>query len=156
MNGDDIQTSAELHEATALPCAGVTHADPCAPETAEQRPLPPGIARQPVDQKSPAKWAYERLILYITNFEEQLDAQHEIAMGFTGGEAGVLRIEGIGYFDPDIITFYGHDEMGTRTQLIQHVSQLNVLLQAVPKVAPEEPARRIGFHLARDFSGPEA
>ena len=27
---DEIRTSAELHEATALPCAGVVHADPTA------------------------------------------------------------------------------------------------------------------------------
>lgn len=151
MSGEDISTAAELHEATALPCAGVVHADPKAPETAETKPLPPGIARKPVEQKSAAQWAYERLILYINNFEEQLDSEHEIAMGFTGGEAGVLRIEGIGYFDPDIITFYGRDDDGTRTQLVQHVSQLNVLLQAVPKTEPEIPPRRIGFHLARDF-----
>jgi hypothetical protein len=146
-----IHTSAEVHEASALPCAGVVHADPCAPETAEQQPLPPGLTRKPVDQKSPAEWAYERLILYIRNFEEQLDAAQEVAMGFAGGDAGVLRIEGLGYFDPDLITFYGRDEAGTRTQLIQHVTQLNVMLQALPKDQPEEPARRIGFHLARGF-----
>ena len=150
MNGDEIRTSAELHEASALPCAGVIHADPSAPATAEQKPLPAALSRTPVEDKSPAQWAYERLILYINNFEEQLDAEHEIAMGFTAGEAGVLRIEGIGFFDPDIITFYGRDEGGTRTQLVQHVSQLNVLLQAVPKVLPEDPPRRIGFRLADD------
>ena len=68
-------------------------------------------------------------------------------MGFAGADAGVLRIEGIGWFAPDIISFYGTDEDGARTQLVQHVSQLNVLLRALPK-SPEEPeARRIGFHL---------
>jgi hypothetical protein len=62
--------------------------------------------------KGPAEWAYDRLILYIRNFESQLDARHEIAMGFAGNDAGVMRIEGIGFFDPDILTFYGSDEAG--------------------------------------------
>jgi len=47
--------------------------------------------------------------------------------------AGVLRIEGLGYFDPDIVTFYGSDSSGGKTQLVQHVSQLNVMLRALPK-----------------------
>ena len=90
--------------------------------------------------KSPAEWAYERIILYIRNFESQLDAQQEIAMGFAGNDAGVLRIEGLGFFEPDLLTFYGRDDDGMKTQLIQHVSQLSVMLRAVPKAAPEIPA----------------
>ena len=125
---EEIRTSAEIHEASALPCARVVHADANAPRTAELEPLPEGIAGTPYAEKSPAQWAYERLILYIKNFESQLDSEHEVAMGFTGGDARVLRIEGIGYFDPDIVTFYGRDDEGTRTQLIQHVTQLNVML----------------------------
>ena len=41
-------------------------------------------------QKSPAEWAYERIVLYIRNFEAQLDANQEVAMGFAGSDAGVL------------------------------------------------------------------
>ncbi|OYX43691.1 MAG: hypothetical protein B7Z02_08280 [Rhodobacterales bacterium 32-67-9] len=148
---DLIQTSAEVHEASAMPCARVTHADPDAPRTAEMEPLPEGISGEPIDAKSPAQWAYERLILYIRNFESQLDNEHEVAMGFTGGDAGVLRIEGIGYFDPDIVTFYGRDEDDARTQLIQHVTQLNVMLRALPKAPEIEEPRRIGFRLAADL-----
>ena len=68
-----------------------------------------------------------------------------------GAEAGVLRIEGMGYFEPDIITFYGRDANGVRTQLIQHVSQLNVMLRALPKPSEDAPANRIGFRLAADL-----
>ena len=148
---DHIQTSAEVYEASALPCARVVHTQQNAPKTAELEPLPENVAATPYNQKSPAQWAYERLILYIKNFESQLDNEHEVAMGFTGGDAGVLRIEGIGYFDPDIVTFYGHDEGESRTQLIQHVSQLNVMLRALPKAPEEEMPRRIGFRLAADL-----
>ncbi|MBW0157936.1 DUF6173 family protein [Sedimentimonas flavescens] len=148
-----IHTTAEAHEESALPCARVVHTNADAPPTPECLPLPPGIAAEPVEAKSPAQWAYERLVLYIQNFESQLNADEEIALGLTGGEAGVLQIEGIGYFAPDILTFYGRDEGGARTQLIQHVSQLNVMLVAIPKAEEEEAPRRIGFHLARGLSG---
>ena len=106
--------------------------------------------------KSPAEWAHDRLVLYIRNFEGQLDAAQEIAMGFAGDESGVLRIEGIGYFDPDIITFYGRDDSGARTQLIQHVSQLSVTLRAVPKAGEGEAPRRIGFQLTSGWLGGDA
>lgn len=144
--GDDIVTSAEAEEAAALPRRYEVDA-----AGAGKKDLPAAVASKPVQQKSPAEWAYERLILYIQNFEQQLDNEHEVAMGFTGGDAGVLRIEGMGFFDPDMVTFHGTDTQGAKTQLVQHVSQLNVMLRALPKpVETEEPAR-IGFRLARDL-----
>ena len=147
----DIRTTAEAHEATALPCARVAHTDPEAAPTIEQEPLPEEVAAVPYADKSPAQWAFERLILYIQKFETQLDGAQEVAIGFTGGAAGLLQIEGIGYFDPDIVTFYGRDENGVRTQAIQHVSQLNVFLRAVPRAEGNGLPRRIGFELAREL-----
>ncbi|RVT87453.1 hypothetical protein DXV76_03940 [Rhodobacteraceae bacterium CCMM004] len=148
---DAIRTSAEAMEADALPRAHAVHCDPDV-QTAENRPQAAAAARAGNRGKSPAHWAYERLVLYIQNFESQLDAEHEIAMGFTGGASGVLRIEGMGFFDPDIVTFYGTDPSGARTQMIQHVSQLNVLLRALPKAVAADAPRRIGFRLAQDLA----
>lgn len=113
-----------------------------APQLPEQAP-----------QSGPAAYAYQRIVQYIRNFESQLDANHEIAMGFAGSDAGVLKIEGLGYYDPDLITFYGRDEDGNKTQLIQHIAQLSVLLRAVPKARPAEPPSRIGFHLTAGWTG---
>jgi hypothetical protein len=144
----EIRTTAEAVENAILPDARVALAESGGAPTAEEQPLPPGVGDVPIEQKSPAQWAYERIVLYIRNFEEQLDADQEVAMGFAGSDAGVLRIMGIGFFAPDIITFYGRDDSGAKTQLIQHVSQLNVLLRALPKEAEGE-ATRIGFRLAR-------
>lgn len=138
------------------PRAKAVHSDPAQCGPLEQAPLPKAATRRKVEEKSPAEWAYERLILYIQNFESQLDATQEVAMGFTGGQAGILRIEGVGFFDPDLVTFYGRDEDGLKTQLIQHVTQLNVLLRAVPKDAPEEPPRRIGFQMMQQWAGGES
>ena len=145
---DEIMTTAEAAEAAALPQLHEVHADP---EATNGLSTVPESLNGPVESKSPARWAYERLILYIQNFEKQLDGEHEVAMGFVGGEAGVLRIEGMGYFDPDIITFYGTDGAGGKTQLVQHVSQLNVMLRALPKPQQDKPANRIGFKLASDL-----
>ncbi len=134
------------------PPANVAQCAEDAPLTAEQKPLPEAVSERPIEEKSPAEWAYQRLILYIQNFEETLDNSQEVAMGFTGGEVGVLKIAGIGFFDPDIVTFYGTDGNGVKTQLIQHVSQLNVMLRALPREdASEDPPNRIGFRLAADL-----
>ena len=121
------------------------------PVVVKDHPLPKKVAETPLEQKSSAQWAYERLILYIKTFEEQLDNEHEVAMGFVGGDAGVLRIEGIGYFDPDVLTFYGSDGEGMKTQLIQHVSQLSVMLRALPKLVESAAPNRIGFRLAAEL-----
>ncbi len=149
---DEIKSSVELVEGTVLPRARVAPCSDRLPPTVEMQPLPASIAHEDVGEKSPAQWAYERLILYIKNFEDRLDNKHEVAMGLVGGEAGVLRIEGIGYFAPDIVTFYGRDEEGSRMQLIQHVAQLNVVLRATPKAPEIEEPRRIGFRLVSEMS----
>lgn len=143
---DKIETTAEAVEAAAMPRIHEVHSDP------DKKTPVPDATRRPVADKSPAEWAWERLILYIRNFEEQLDGKHEVAMGFAGGDAGVLRIEGMGFFDPDIVTFYGSDESGAKTQLIQHVSQLSVILRALPTQSTEgAPPNRIGFRLAAEL-----
>ncbi len=142
---NDIKTSAEALEAAAIPHLHEVHTDP-------EQTAPDASAIKGSDcPKSPSRWAYERLILYIQNFEKTLDNEHEVAMGFAGGETGVIRIEGMGYFDPDIITFYGSDPTGAKTQLVQHVSQLSVMLRALPKQMETEEPNRIGFRLAADL-----
>ena len=146
---DKIETSAEALEADAIPRCHEVHADPERCKGGED--ITAGVQLKSVEKKSPAQWAYERLILYIQNFEKTLDNEHEVAMGFTGGDAGVLRIEGMGYFDPDIVTFYGSDPAGGKTQLVQHVSQLSVMLRALPKQVEESAPNRIGFRLAEDL-----
>jgi len=146
---DKIETSAEAAEAHAMPRCHEVHSDPDQPCIGAAAKA---LAEKPNENKSPAQWAYERMILYIQNFEKTLDEEHEVAMGFVGGDAGVLRIEGMGYFDPDIVTFYGEDASGARTQLVQHVGQLSVMLRAMPKPAKVAAPNRIGFRLAEDLA----
>ncbi|NCO87403.1 MAG: hypothetical protein GW886_12315 [Rhodobacterales bacterium] len=145
---DTIATSAEAAENAVLPRLREVHVDAACTGTCEED-LPP--AMQSNAAKSAARWAYERLILYIRNFEARLNNDEEIAMGFAGSDTGVIRIEGNGYFDPDIVTFYGTDEEGGRTQLIQHVTQLNVMLRALPRPGAQAAPQRIGFRLATEL-----
>ncbi len=145
---DKIATSAEAAEAEVLPRRYEVHTQTDTPDGAQ--PVPEKVA-QTAKSKSPAQWAYERIVMYLQEFEKTLDSEHEVAMGFTGGDAGVLRIEGMGYFDPDIVTFYGSDPTGAKTQLIQHVTQLNVMLRTLPKAVEAAEPNRIGFRLAQDL-----
>ena len=147
--GDQVKTAAEAVEADALPRVHEVHSDPTM-LNAGNKAVPKGVAKTPVGKKSQAQWAYERLIIYLQNFEEQLDNEQEAAMGFRGGD-DVLRIEGMGYYDPDIITFYGSDPAGGRTQLVQHVNQLNVMFRALPKAVEQAEPNRIDFRLAQDL-----
>jgi len=145
---DKIETTAEAVEGAALPRCHEVHSSPDIQAPAD---FPEAVTKEPVTQKSPAEWAYERLIIYIQNFEKTLDNEHEVAMGFTGADAGVMRIEGMGFFDPDIVTFYGSDPAGGKTQLVQHYGQLNVMLRALPKQVEQAEPTRIGFRLAQDL-----
>jgi hypothetical protein len=148
----DPKTEAELDAAVTKAADMPRHP---ALESDAEALLGPIPNAPPPPPMGPAASAYERLVMYIRHFESELDADHEIAMGFAGSNAGVLKIEGLGYFDPDLITLYGRDEDGNKTQLIQHVTQLSVLLRAVPKPT-EKPATRIGFKLTSGWTGGES
>ncbi len=144
----EYEITAKLRTEPVFPDAGVFRNDCPDGDCAENQPLPAKVAQKSPEQKSPAEWAYERLVLYIQKFEETLDVDHEVGMGFAGSDAGMLHIQGMGFFAPDMITFYGADPSGAKTQLVQHVSQLNVMLKAALKPNENAAPNRIGFDLA--------
>jgi hypothetical protein len=147
-----IDTSAELLENDILPKCREIHTNPDTQAAGQEVPK---ALKESVTKKSPAQWAYERIIMYIQNFEKQLDNDHEVGLGLAGGMTGVIKIEGLGYYDPDIVTYYGMNESGARTQLIQHVSQMTVTLVASPKHIDQPEPNRIGFRLASALDGAE-
>jgi Family of unknown function (DUF6173) len=114
----------------------------------------PGEPVRPSVARSPAEWAYERLVKYVLQFEAQLDQDHELGGRLVSfGPQMQFHILDLGYWNPDIITFDGLDQNGNRVRLIQNVSQLNVLLVAMQKRKPDEPPRRIGFELEAGRAG---
>lgn len=88
----------------------------------------------------------EKLADIIRQFQNQIDEQCEVGMRLvTFGQAVVIHVEAIGYYDPSLVRFRGKTGDGAAVELVQHVSQINFLLTVVPKLNPEEPSRPIGF-----------
>jgi hypothetical protein len=154
--GGTIRTTAEAVEAAALPEAYVVRVNPEGKRETKHEPCPEALTKVPLEKKSPAEWAYERIVLYIKKFEEELDNDHEVGMGFVGSDVGSLRIQGMGYFAPDMVTFYGISPQGAKMQLVQHVNQLNVMLVSEPKAKDVDEPLRIGFQLAADLEEKDA
>ena len=94
-----------------------------------------------------ADYQYEILCKDIKEFEQSLDDEHEVALKLASfGQSITLNVTNIGYSNPSLIHFYGY--VGNdKAHLIQHVNQLNFLMIATPKIDPQKPARRIGFHV---------
>ena len=97
---------------------------------------------------NPAEWAFVRLSKMIEDFEAKLDKDEEVGARLVGlpGD-GTLQIDDIGFWGPDFILFFGKNPEGKSVRLVQHYTQINVLLSPTPKSA-ERPARRIGFQLS--------
>lgn len=123
---------------------------PCPePVVAAQSQADPVVLMDGVRMRdNPAEWAFVRLSKMIEDFESRLDKDEEIGARLVGlpGD-GIMQIEDIGFWGPDMIMFMGRNGDGKPMRLIQHYAQMNVVLNAVTK--PEErPARRIGFQLS--------
>jgi hypothetical protein len=95
--------------------------------------------------RSPAQWAYERIARQIREFEEQLSDDEEIGLPLVGAKTGVMHIEDIGFWSPDMLIYHGKNDHRKPMQLLQHYSQMSILLTAVPKIRAKP--NRIGFHL---------
>ena len=150
---------------------GVTPTDhidaPSAAAAVPDSPCPPGIedCPQPITawttqedssglseglrmRENPAEWAFVRLSRLIQDFEKQLDEDSEVgALMASGPGDAAFAIRDLGFWGPDFILFMGVNGVGRPIRLVQHYTQINVLLSAMPKAKPDEPARRIGFAL---------
>ncbi|WP_313800963.1 DUF6173 family protein [Sphingobium sp.] len=97
-------------------------------------------------QLNPASWAYERIAKNIAGFEEDLSDDEEIGLRLVATpDTSVMHIEDVGFWGPDMLIYYGTNENGKPMQLMQHYTQMSILLTAVPKLKDEP--RRIGFIL---------
>ena len=122
------------------------------PKTADRlvnfRPTMPPLST------NPAKWMFERLIESIVEFEKRLDQTQEIGARLVNfGEREAIHINDVGYHGPHLVVFYGTNLDGHPVELLQHVTQVSVLLVAVPK--EHERPRRIGFELQRKLEPEE-
>jgi hypothetical protein len=96
----------------------------------------------------PAAWMHQRLVNQIVEFEKNLGPDHEIGGRFVEGPGSEpLHIANVASWGPDMILFVGQFQDGRKWELIQHYSQVSMLLVAVPKMKDEP--RRIGFDLLK-------
>ena len=99
-------------------------------------------------RQSTAPGLVERIAAQIKEFEAQLDEAHTPGIIVRGDMT--LNLEQIGFHDPGLVLFIGSDERGRPARLLQHVSQVNIALIAVPRIDTEEPKKPIGFALRGD------
>ncbi len=108
-----------------------------------------GVVETPGDKPfDPSAWMHERVVRRIIEFEKNLEPDQEIGGRFVEGpNSEILHISNVASWGPDMILFIGEHPDGRTFELIQHYSQVSLLLVAVRKTS-EEP-RRIGFELIK-------
>jgi len=87
-----------------------------------------------------------QLLDYVYDFDNGLDQDHEPAMKLVNfGQAITVRVNAIGYSNPNLISFFGTLEDESPVHLVQHVSQINFLMVAAKRKDCQKPKRAIGF-----------
>lgn len=101
-----------------------------------------------IEQSHYAKWMCERLVKTINNFESNLPDDMQAGGRLVSSGDYVFSIDDIGYWNPDLIIFYGSLPGNSAIQLVQSTSQVNLVLVAVKrKDNLSHPRREIGFHM---------
>jgi hypothetical protein len=89
---------------------------------------------------------YKHLKKRAEDFDNKLDGGQGVGIRLIpSGQSVTFQVTALGYCDPSLIIFAGVTESGLEVQLMQHVSQLNFLLMAMPRPNPEEPKIPLGF-----------
>lgn len=89
---------------------------------------------------------YQRIVKIITDFESQLPDDMQAGGRLVSSGNITFSIQDVGYWDPNMIVFYGELSDGSQVELVQHLSQLNLLLVAVKRTDDTaKPRRVIGF-----------
>lgn len=95
---------------------------------------------------STAKQIAYNLYDEIIKYQESLpDSEDVIMMLVQFNQSILIRVTQIGYIGYNLICFFGEDTSGKPLELIQHIQQLNFLLNVAPKPEPNVPKRQIGF-----------
>lgn len=110
-----------------------------------------GVPAATQEQKpyDPAAWMHQRLVHQVMEFEKNLGPDHEVGGRFVEGPGSEpLHLSNVASWGPDMILFMGEFPDGRKWELIQHYSQVSMLLVAVRKISDEP--RRIGFELLKN------
>ncbi|WBU56901.1 DUF6173 family protein [Paracoccus sediminicola] len=92
-----------------------------------------------------AEQVFDHLQTRVKHFQDTLPENYELGIQLANfGGSRAVHVRGMGFRNPNIIEFYGLLDGKTQVAVVQHVSQLNFMLVAVPPAAEKEPYR-IGF-----------
>jgi hypothetical protein len=109
------------------------------------QPQRPPLFTMPVDQNLASEF-HTRLINWIHDFDSELDHEHEVGVRLVSfGQTVKFHLKDIGHWNPSLISFSGNMENGDPVELIQHVSQISILLIKMKREDPTVPKRPIGF-----------
>jgi hypothetical protein len=89
---------------------------------------------------------HKALVSRINNFDKSLDEDHEVGVRLVSfGSDVTFHLTALGYQNPLLITFFGTTSDGNPIELLQHVSQISILLMKLPRLNPNQPKKTIGF-----------
>lgn len=75
----------------------------------------------------------DRLLRWVGEFESELDDSAEVGARLVNyGDVFTMHLADISYWSPQLVRFAGFDAEGRPMQVIQHVSQINLLLLKMP------------------------
>lgn len=113
--------------------------------------IPPSAPLDAVEEEDPetpylASDMYRRIVALINNFEADMPDDMQAGGRLVSAGNITFSIQDVGFWDPNMIVFYGELSDGSHVELVQHLSQLNLLLVAVKRTDDtDKPRRIIGF-----------
>lgn len=113
--------------------------------------IPPSAPLDTAEDEDPetpylASDMYRRIVALINNFESDMPDDMQAGGRLVSAGNITFSIQDVGFWDPNMIVFYGELSDGSHVELVQHLSQLNMLLVAVKRTDDtDKPRRIIGF-----------
>lgn len=115
--------------------------------------LPPNPLIVAVEENLASEF-YKRVVKWIADFDAALDQAHEVGVRLVSfGQTLVFHLDDIGYWNPSLISFRGFTDDGEPVELIQHVTQISILLTKLPRKDPSKAKRPIGFSMETEGDG---
>lgn len=100
---------------------------------------------------------HKRLVQWMNEFHKSLDEDLEVGVRLVNfGQTVTFHVDDIGYWNPSLISFRGKNENGESVELIQHVSQISILLVALKREDMNKPKRPIGFASWAEYEAQKA
>ena len=89
---------------------------------------------------------HQLLVKRFNQFNLALDDNHETGIKvFNGGQNLQFHLTGIMHADPSLISFQGVTVQGSPIEVLQHVSQVNIILVTLPRLNMDKPKQVFEF-----------